>query len=82
MISKRYGARGRGISGGQLLALIAAQERQERLLAETAVERAAFRRQVREAQLRCRVEADPADGIYTAEQIEHARVALAELLGS
>lgn len=77
MVSSRYGVRGRGISSGALLGLIAAGERRER--AEVSPERVAFRARVRRVQLEGRVARGTAGGFYSEADVEHARAALAQL---
>lgn len=79
MASSRYGTRGRGISAGALTARIAAHERRATQDAETAPERAHFRNRVRRAQLQSRIARGTDGGFYTAEDIAHARAALARL---
>ena len=79
MTGNRYGAHGRGISTGTLIARIAANERRSHRDAATAPERARFREQVRRAQLQSRITRGTEGGFYTAEDIAHARAALARL---
>lgn len=80
-VSGRYGVRGRGISAGALLGLIAVQDRRERFeaLPEVRAEREAFRVGVRRAQLEGRIEQGTAGGFYSEADIAHARQALARL---
>lgn len=79
--SGRFGVRGRGIGAGELLGLIAVQDRRERFeaLPEVVAEREAFRVGVRRAQLEGRIEQGTAGGFYSEADIAHARQALARL---